>query len=106
MGSTTSPAEPAKDDPPLAEFAASFDYDAIPGPVRVRAKHLALDAVGIALASTQFDFAHRAFSALADLGGMGGSVVLGFSSRLPLRDAVVMNGILVHGLDYDDTHVL
>ena len=62
----------------LAEFAASFDYGAIPGPVRVRAKHLVLDAVGIALASTQFDFAHRTFSALADLGGVGSSVVLGF----------------------------
>ena len=89
----------------LAEFAANFDYGAIPGPVRLRAKHLALDAVGIALASTQFDFAHRAFSALADLGGTGDGVVLGFSSRLPLRDAVLMNGILIHGLDYDDTHV-
>jgi 2-methylcitrate dehydratase PrpD len=89
----------------LAEFAARFAYEAIPAPVRVRAKHLALDAVGIALASTQFEFAHRTFSALIDLGGTGTSVVLGLSSRLPLRDAVMMNALLVHGLDYDDTHV-
>lgn len=26
-------------------------------------------------------------------------------ARLPLRDAVMMNGLLVHGLDFDDTHV-
>jgi 2-methylcitrate dehydratase PrpD len=89
----------------LAEFAAGFGYDAIPEPVRRRAKHLMLDALGIALASTRYDFAHRAFSALAGLAGGGDSVVLGFSTRLPLRDAVLMNGILVHGLDYDDTHV-
>ena len=89
----------------LAEFAASFDYGAIPGTVRARAKHLVLDAVGIALASAQFDFAHRAYAAVVDLGGNGSSVVLGFAGHLPLRDAVVMNGILVHGLDYDDTHV-
>ncbi len=89
----------------LAEFAASFGYEAIPAPVAARAKHLALDAVGIALASTQFEFAHRTMSALADLGGTGERAVVGFSSRLPLRDAVVMNGVLVHGLDYDDTHV-
>lgn len=89
----------------LAEFAAGFDYAAIPEPVRARAKHLALDAIGIALASRQFDFAHRSFCGLADLGGTGGSAVIGFSRRLPLRDAVLMNGILVHGLDYDDTHV-
>jgi 2-methylcitrate dehydratase PrpD len=89
----------------LAAFASSFDYEAIPGAMRARAKHLALDAVGIALASTQFDFAHRTLSALADLGGDGARAVLGFSSRLPLRDAVLMNALLVHGLDYDDTHV-
>jgi len=27
------------------------------------------------------------------------------TQRLPLRDAVLMNGVLVHGLDYDDTHI-
>lgn len=89
----------------LAEFAARFDYGAIPERVRERAKHLVLDAVGIALASTQFDFAHRALSALSDLAGRGDGVVLGSGSRLPLRDAVLLNGILIHGLDYDDTHV-
>lgn len=89
----------------LAEFAARFDYGAVPEHVRQRARHLVLDAVGIALASTQFDFAHRTFSGLADLGGRGDGVVLGFASRLPLRDAVLANGILIHGLDYDDTHV-
>jgi 2-methylcitrate dehydratase PrpD len=89
----------------LAEFAAGFRHDAIPEAVRTRARHLMLDALGIALASTQFDFAHRTLSALTDLGGSGDAVVLGFATRLPLRDAVLMNGVLVHGLDYDDTHV-
>jgi 2-methylcitrate dehydratase PrpD len=101
----TQPAEATPISRQLAEFAAGFGYDAIPEAVRTRAKHLMLDALGIALASTQFDFAHRAFSALADLAGGGDAVVLGFSTRLPLRDAVLMNGVLVHGLDYDDTHV-
>ena len=31
--------------------------------------------------------------------------VIGFPARLPLRDAVLVNAVLVHGLDYDDTHV-
>jgi len=30
--------------------------------------------------------------------------VIGQAARLPLRDAVLANGILIHGLDYDDTH--
>jgi 2-methylcitrate dehydratase PrpD len=89
----------------IAGFAAAFGYDTIPESVRTRARHLMLDALGIALASSRFDFAHRTFSALAELGGAGDAVVLGFSTRLPLRDAVLMNGLLAHGLDYDDTHV-
>ena len=31
--------------------------------------------------------------------------VIGMPVRLPMRDAVLMNGILAHGLDYDDTVV-
>src|ERR1043166_3031099 len=100
---------PAHDTPfvstTLAEFAAGFDYAAIPARVTIRAKYLMLDALGIAFASTRFDFAHRAHSAVIELGGAGPIPVIGFGSRLPLRDAVLMNGILVHGLDYDDTHV-
>lgn len=89
----------------LAAFAAELDYAAIPETVRERAKHLILDATGIALASTRWDFAHKSLSALQGLGGAGPCTVLGMPARLPVRDAATLNGILVHGLDYDDTHV-
>jgi 2-methylcitrate dehydratase PrpD len=89
----------------LAEFAARFRYDDIPERVRERAKHLMLDAVGTGLAATHFDFAYRAHGAAADLGGQGDIPVLGFGTKLPLRDAVALNAILMHGLDYDDTHL-
>jgi len=89
----------------LAEFAAGFNYDAIPESIRIRAKLLILDAVGIALASTQYDFSHRTLSGIRSLAGSGDCSVIGMNERLPLRDAVLMNGALVHGLDYDDTHI-
>src|SRR3990172_8366980 len=89
----------------LAEFVASFSYDAIPEAIRSRAKSLILDAVGIALASTQYDFSHRTLSGIRSLAGSGDCSVIGMKERLPLRDAVLMNGGLVHGLDYDDTHI-
>lgn len=89
--------------PVLAEFAAELDYEAIPAEVRERAKYLILDAVGIAHASTRYDFAHRTLSAVSEL-GRGDANVIGLSAKLSLRDAVLMNGLLVHGLDYDDTH--
>jgi 2-methylcitrate dehydratase PrpD len=81
-----------------------FEASAIPAPAVARAKHLILDGVGIALASTGFDFAHRALAAIAGLAGAGDTPVIGMPAKLPLRDAALMNGILIHGLDFDDTH--
>jgi 2-methylcitrate dehydratase PrpD len=88
----------------LAEFAAGLEHHALPQEVRTRAKHLILDAVGCALAAKRFEFAPTALRALAELGGPGERAVVGHALRLPLRDAVLANGILMHGLDYDDTH--
>ncbi|MBV1926493.1 MAG: MmgE/PrpD family protein [Rhodobacteraceae bacterium] len=90
--------------PQLADFVTGLGADDIPANIRTRAIHLILDAVGIALASTQYDFAHRTLSALSGFGSGDGQVI-GFGARLPLRDAVMLNALLVHGLDYDDTHV-
>ena len=96
----------------LAAFAAGLRYEDIPGRIRIRARHLILDAVGIALASHRFDFAGaslRGIEALAGAGpadaAAGEATVIGHPRRLPLRDAALANGLLVHGLDYDDTHV-
>ena len=72
--------------------------------MRERAKHLMLDATGIAYASGRYDFAHKALTAIAGLGGDGQVPVIGLPLRLPPRDAALVNGILVHGLDFDDTH--
>jgi len=90
--------------PRLADFTEALEGGAIPAAVRERARYLILDAVGIALASTQYDFAHRTLTALREFGAGEGDVIGHPAVRLPLRDAVMMNGLLIHGLDYDDTH--
>src|SRR5215510_11325776 len=89
----------------LAHYVAGFRYEDIPQATRERAKLLALDAVGIAFASTQYDFAHRILTGLSTLNEGGRSSLIGMPGRLALRDAVIMNGVLVHGIDYDDTHI-
>lgn len=88
----------------LAEFAHDLTFETIPKEVRERAKHLILDATGIAYASGRYDFAHKTLTAIASLGGTGDVPVFGLGARLPARDAALVNGILVHGLDFDDTH--
>jgi 2-methylcitrate dehydratase PrpD len=90
----------------LANFTHSFQYDDIPSSVRARAKFLILDAVGIAYASTHYDFAGKILAGIQDVAGSGDNSVIGYNVKLPLRDSVLMNGALIHGLDYDDTHML
>jgi 2-methylcitrate dehydratase PrpD len=88
----------------LGAFASSLRWEDLPAAVRGRAKHLILDAIGCGLAARRFDFAPVALRAAAELGAGGQRAVLGQPERLALRDAALANGILMHGLDYDDTH--
>lgn len=88
----------------LAEFAAGLCFEDIPAQVRERAKYLLLDAIGVAFLSTKHEFARSTLAGFAAF-GTGSSTVIGMNTRLALRDAVIMNGVLVHGLDYDDSHI-
>lgn len=88
----------------VARFLAACTLESMPQAVRERAALVMLDAIGTAYAASRYPFAPVALSALSSL-GHGDSVVIGMDARLALRDAVVMNGILVHGLDYDDTYL-
>lgn len=89
----------------LAAFAAGLRLQDIPAEVQARAAHHILDAVGIAHAASRYDFAHRTLTALRGLAGDGTVPVFGLPGRLPPRDAAIMNGLLCHGLDFDDTHL-
>jgi 2-methylcitrate dehydratase PrpD len=106
----TAAARAATESPPsslteqVAAFACAFDLTTVPPPVVSAAKYCILDALGIALASTRFDFAARSAAGVAALGGQGTHPVIGMPLRLCARDAALLNGILIHGLDYDDTH--
>ena len=88
----------------LATFVVGTPAEAIPADVQTCVKHLILDAVGNAYASTRYEFANRALTALQGL-DEGQATVIGMPARLTVRDAALMNGILIHGLDFDDTYL-
>ena len=67
----------------LGGFAAGLRYEDIPAAVAERAKYLVLDCVGIALASTTFEFAGKAFEGLFTF-GEGPRAVIGMGRRLAL----------------------
>jgi 2-methylcitrate dehydratase PrpD len=92
--------------PALANFAAGLRYIDIPPLVRDLAKLLILDALGCGLAATGYDFAKATLSSARALGGDGPCAVIGSKARLPLRDAALVNGVLLHGLDFDDSNFL
>lgn len=102
--STDAAAESVTVSEKLADFAAGFDLSQAPAEVIDVAKLHVLDCFGIGLASTTMDYGQRAVMAARELGGAGPSPVIGMPVRLPLRDAVMVNGTLIHGLDFDDTH--
>jgi len=89
----------------IARFAATLRYEDIPPAVRERARIQILDGLGVGFASNAYPFAEKAMAGLRALGGAGDCTVLGRRERLPMRDAALANGILIHGLDFDDTHI-
>jgi 2-methylcitrate dehydratase PrpD len=89
----------------LAEFVAGMRLSDVPRPVRERAVQLMLDAVGVGLAAGRYPFAERTLAGARALGGDGTSTVIGHRERLQLRDAALVNGVLLHGLDFDDSHL-
>ena len=88
----------------LAGFVEGFDLDRVPAAVIAQAKLNMLDALGIGFASVGFPFAQRLAAALREIGGEGEFPVIGMDLRLSQRDSAHLNGTLIHGLDYDDTH--
>src|SRR5512132_2726058 len=78
----------------IAEFAENLSYGDLSPRLRDFARYHILDVVGASLAATRFEFSHRALNGLTALADGGSNVVLGMAAKLPLKDAVLMNGIL------------
>ncbi len=89
----------------IGAFVAELSFEHIPAAVLDRAKLLILDALGCGLASNAYDFAEASLAGMSALGGAGSCSVIGQTMRLQVRDAALVNGMLIHGLDFDDTHL-
>ena len=89
----------------IANRVIALQRDQVPQDVWDYLKLCLADAVGIAFASRAYDFAHVSLDSLNLLGSDGASTIIGQAGTVSLRDAALMNGLLVHGLDYDDTHL-
>jgi 2-methylcitrate dehydratase PrpD len=88
----------------LLEFLTGTTLEDLPTSVRDGAKLRVLDTLGIALAATSTTHAPQIEAALDALSEDGNATVIGSARRRSLSGAILLNGALAHGIDFDDSH--
>jgi 2-methylcitrate dehydratase PrpD len=88
----------------FARFALDLSVDAIPAPVATAAKRHLLDAVGCGLAAAALGEGDAGRAVTQQMAGAPEASVIGAPDRLPAPSAALANGMLIHALDFDDTH--
>ena len=87
----------------IGKFAGGLKLADVPPEIVEKAKLVFLDTVGVALASSTMDFGAMVTRVAQKLGGAADSLIIGSKDRVAAANAVIANGTLAHGLDYDDT---
>ena len=87
----------------IGRFVGGLKLTDVPPAVADKAKVVFLDTLGVALASSTMDFGAMVTKVAQKLGGARQSLLIGTASRVAPANAVIANGTLAHGLDYDDT---
>jgi 2-methylcitrate dehydratase PrpD len=89
----------------LSEFSASLTLDLIPAQVVSRARLLILDLVGNIIRGHETESTSAMLSTIDALGlAQGASHVFGDSRTYAPAGAALLQGVLAHSLDFDDTH--
>ena len=88
-----------------ADFVLGLTLDAIPDDVIAAAREHVLDALGVGLAAASLAEGRALGESVARLGAGGTSTALGRTTPLPAAQAALLNGALIHSLEYDDTHM-
>jgi 2-methylcitrate dehydratase PrpD len=89
----------------FAEFAVATRRTGVPADALAAAKLRAIDGIGVALAALGAESVVRPREALALFGGGGEATAIGVDAPRPVAAAVLNNGLLMHGLEFDDTHI-
>ena len=89
----------------IARSSLALTRDDVPTDIWDYTKACIADALGIGFASHHYDFAATTVAGVRSLGGAGTAPVIGLEESFDPRDAALLNGTLIHGLDFDDTHL-
>ena len=90
----------------IADFVQSFSMDSLPKEVVERAKTLVLDSLGNAVLCMGSEATEAIRKTILGSSREGWNGKLwGTDTTCALEDSVIYNAALIHGNDYDDTHV-
>lgn len=88
----------------LASFTAGLRFDSLPAAVVDSIRLRVLDTLGIGLAASVSEAAPSLLGLAEAWGGQGDCTIVGTRLTAAPPAAVLVNGALAHGLDFDDTH--
>ncbi|MDT9593602.1 MmgE/PrpD family protein [Nocardioides zeae] len=89
----------------LAAFAVETRRVGAPEQVRASVRQRVLDVVGLCLAAQRLETSRAVVDLVASQGGTPQAYAFGVADRVPAAQAALLNGVLAHSLDFDDTHL-
>lgn len=89
----------------LSDWSLSLRDQALPESLGGNLEWHALDTIGVLLAATKLPYARRLVARTIADGGLPEATLFGARRKVPTRSAVLLNGCLGHGVDWDDMHL-
>lgn len=89
----------------LAEFGTRVRLDDVDERVRHEAVRAFANVIGVSLGGVPLDASQRALATIRTLGGPAQARVIGTSEAAPVDRVAMVDGVLAHVLDYDDTQL-
>lgn len=89
----------------LAEFANGLELGGVEGAAREAAARAFANVVGVSLGGVPLEASQSAIRTVRSLGGPPQARILGTHEAAPIDRVAIVDGVLAHVLDYDDTHL-
>lgn len=89
----------------IASFALSMHLEDVPQKIIAHGKMLLADTFGVAMSCQDMAHAAAIRKTVEAMGSAPQSTLWGTCEKASMADAVLYNAALIHGADYDDTHV-
>src|SRR5258707_1551248 len=86
----------------LAAFIGALDYGQLPVEVRRYGKTLLLDHLGCQLIGSDVDWNQTAYRFITENKSGGAATVVNYGNKVPVDDAVFVNGTFAQGCELDD----